>query len=126
MEFWLVAFGVIWIVEFVLFGMQRATVLISRKAGIEWRGGGELLLPRWYPVTWVLIIAKWGLLIAMAIFWDWRYALGSAIGGYLLSVVLPIPYGAYKGTFRKRVNQLRRKDPYVAIQLQQMLDGAPF
>jgi len=106
--------------------MQRATLLISRKAGMEWRGGGELLLPGWYPVTWVVIIGKWSLLVAMAIFWDWRFALGLAIGGYLLSIVLPIPYAAYKGVFRKRVNQLMRQDPNVAMQLQQMLDEAPF
>jgi hypothetical protein len=58
METWLSAFGVIWIANFALFGMQRATLLISRKAGIEWEGGGELLLPGWYPLTWVVRIGK--------------------------------------------------------------------
>jgi hypothetical protein len=126
MEMWLVSFGIIWITEFVLFGMQRATLLISREAGIEWRGGGELLLPRWYPVTWVIRVCKWGLLLAMVVYWDWRYTLGLAIGGYFLSIVLPIPYRAYKGVFRKRVNQLMQQDSNVAIQLQKMLDEAPF
>jgi len=109
-----------------LFGMQRATLLISRKAGVEWRGGGELLLPSWYPVTWLIIIGKWVLLIAIAVFWDWRFALGLAIGGYVLSVVIPIPYGAYKGIFRRRVEQLMSQDPEVATQVQQMLDAASF
>jgi len=126
MKIWFVAFGVLWAIKFVLFGMQRATLLISRKAGVKWKGGGELLLPSWYPITWVIIIGKWGLLIAMAIFWNWRFALGLAIGGYLLGIVVPIPYKAYKGVFRKRVNQLIHQDPTVAIQLQQMLDDAPF
>lgn len=123
---WLIAFAGIWILNFALFGMQRATLLISRKSGFEWRGRGELLLPSWYPITWVVIIGKWCLLVAMAIFSDWRYALGLAVGGYLLSVVLPIPYSAYMGVFRKRVNQLMYKDPDVATQLQKMLDEAPF
>ncbi len=126
MDVWLIAFAVIWIINFALFSMQRATLLISRKAGFEWRGGGELLLPSWYPVTWVVIISKWCLLIAMAIYFDWKYAIGLAVGGYLLSVVLPIPYSAYKGVFRRRVNQLMNQDPTVAAQLQKMLDEAPF
>ena len=126
MEIWLIAFAIIWIINFVLFGMQRATLLISRNAGIEWKGGGELLLPKWYPVTWVIIICKWSLLIAMAIYFDWRYAIGLAVVGYILSVVLPIPYSAYKGAFRRRVNQYMNQDPTVATQLQQMLDDAPF
>ena len=123
---WLSVYAVVWIVHFALFGMQRAALLISRKAGIEWRGGGELLLPRWYPVTWLVIIGQWVLLIAMAIFWDWKFALGLAVGGYLLSVVVPIPYQAYKGIFRRRVKELESEDPEIATQLQQMLEGAPF
>lgn len=123
---WLSAFAIIWIVHFALFGMQRATLLISRKAGIEWPGGGELLLPSWYPVTWLVIVAKWALLIAMAVFWSWKFALGLAIGGYVLSVVAPIPYRAYMGIFRRRVRELMRQDPEVARRLQDMLEGAPF
>ncbi len=123
---WLSAFAVIWLIHFALFGMQRATLLVSRKAGIEWRGGGELLLPSWYRVTWLIIFGKWALLIAMAVFWDWTFALGLAIGGYVLSIVVPIPYQAYKAIFRRRVNDLMRQDPEVATQLQRMLEGAPF
>ncbi len=123
---WLIAFGLVWLVHFALFGMQRTTLLISRNAGVEWKGGGELLLPRWYPVTWLVIVGKWGLLLAMAILWDWKIALGLAIGGYIVSVVVPIPYRAYKGVLRRRVNQLRRQDPMVASQLEGMLDSAPF
>ncbi len=123
---WLSAFAIVWIVHFALFGMQRATLLISRKAGIEWRGGGKLLLPSWYPLTWIVIIGKWSLLIAMAVFWNWKIALGLAIGGYVLSVVAPIPYQAYKGIFRRRVNELMRQDPEVATQLKRMLEGAAF
>lgn len=123
---WLSAYAVIWVIHFSLFGMQRATLLISRSAGIEWRGGGELLLPGWYPVTWLVIVGQWTLLIAMAVFWNWKFALGFAIGGYVLSVVVPIPYRAYKGIFHRRVKELMRQDPEVATQLQEMLEGAPF
>jgi len=124
MDTLLIAFAVIWIINFALFGMQRATLLISRRAGIEWRGGGEILLPSWYPVTWAVIICKWGLLVAMAIFCNWRYALCLAIGGYFLSIVLPIPYSVYKGIFRKRVNQLMQQNPTMAMQLQRMLSSS--
>lgn len=64
---WLVAFGLLWSVQFWLFGMQRATLLISRNAGIEWKGGGELLLPGWYPVTWLIISASG------ACYWLWQF-----------------------------------------------------
>lgn len=123
---WLIAFGIVWLIHLVLFGMQRATLLISRNAGIEWRGGGELLLPSWYPVTWLVIVGKWGLLLAMVIFWDWKVALGLAIGGYIGTVVIPIPYGAYKRIFRRRVERLMHQDPMIATQLREMLDSAPF
>lgn len=123
---WLIAFGLIWVVEFALFGMQRATLLISRNAGVKWRGSGELLLPSWYPITWLVIIGKWGLLVAIAIFWDWRFALGLAIGDFIVSSVVPIPYGAYKKIFQRRVNQLMLQDHIFASQLQKMLDSSPF
>ena len=123
---WLIAFGVLWFIHLALLGMQRATLLISRNAGVEWRGGGELLLPRWYPVTWIVIIGKWGLLLAMAILWDWKVALGLAIAGYIVSIVIPIPYRAYKEIFRRRVDQLMQQDPTLASQLREILESAPF
>jgi len=123
---WFIAFGLVWLVHLALFGMQRATLLISQNAGVQWKRGGELLLPRWYPVTWLVIVGKWGLLVAMAILWDWKIALGLAIGGYILSVVTPIPFRVYKGVFRQRVNQLMHQDPVLATQLREMLDSAPF
>lgn len=125
-EIWLIAFGLLWSVQFWLFGMQRATLLISRNAGIEWRGGGELLLPGWYPVTWIIIISKWALLLAMAILWTWKVALGLMVIGYILSISLPIQYSMYKGILKKRVDQIMQEDNELAQQLQDMLDSAPF
>lgn len=126
LEYWATAFVLIWLVEFVLFGMQRASLLISRKAGYLWKGGGQYLLPRWYRITWIVIGGKWVLLIAMAIVLDWKLALGLAVCSYLLSLMLPIPYGAYKGIFRKRVSEIRRVDPDLANTLQQWVNNAPF
>jgi len=123
---WLAPFGVIYSVEFVLYGMQRASLLISRNAGFQWRGGGELLLPGWYPITWLFILGKWGLLLAMAILWNWKVALGLAVASFIGSVVIPIPYGLYKGVFQRRVDQLMFLDPMVATQLREMLDKASF
>lgn len=77
-------------------------------------------------MTWLVIIGKWGLLLAMAILWDWKVALGVAIGGYIGTIVIPIPYRFYKGIFRRKVNQLMHQDPVIATQLREMLDSAPF
>ena len=123
---WVLSYAGVWVVYFLLFGMQRATLLISRNAGFEWRGGGELLLPTWYPVTWLAIIAHWGLLGAMVFFWDWRYALGVGFAGYVLSVVLPIPYSMYMPIFRNRANQISEVDRDIGGALKAMLDDAPF
>lgn len=125
-KIWFIAFGLLWSVQFWLFGMQRATLLISRNAGIEWKGGGEFLLPSWYPVTWLIIISKWGLLFAMAILWSWKIALGLMITGYILSIILPIQYSMYKGILKKRINQIQLEDDELAQQLLGMLDSSPF
>jgi hypothetical protein len=37
---------------------------------VEWRGIGEQLLPNWYPLTWIVRIAKYGLLVAILIVID--------------------------------------------------------
>lgn len=75
MDLLIAVYVAVWIVEFGLFGMQRASLLISRSAGIEWRGGGELLLPPWFPLTWGAIASKWILLLAMAIKGRWGLAI---------------------------------------------------
>jgi len=106
--------------------MQRATLLISRNAGVEWKGGGELLLPSWYPLTWFVILLRWGILLAMAVFWSWQFALAVAVVGAVLTTVLPIPYAAYKGIFRRRVHELTLRNPIVGVQLEQMLERVPF
>lgn len=126
-ETWLGAFAALWLIYFWLFGMQRASLLTSRNAGIEWRGGGELLLPSWYKITWLVMLIYWGLLIALAIYWDWRWAAGLGIGGFLLNSVLPIPYSIYKGIFKRRVDQLRNQHGYEAVRvLDEMLANSPF
>lgn len=123
---WLTIYCVVWIVKFALFGMQRASLLISRNAGIEWHGGGKLLLPTWYPLSWLVIIASWGLLIAIALFWSWKLAIALWIGSYLLGIIVPIPYSAYKGVFQRRIDQVMHQNPVIGIQLKEMLDNSPF
>lgn len=126
MKAWLITYAIIWAVEFYLFGMQRATLLISRKSGVEWRGGGELLLPKWYPASWAIIVGKWVLLALIALRGHWKMALALAAVGYLASIALPIPYQIYKKTFRRRIKQLESREPIRATQLRQLLDNAPF
>lgn len=122
---WVSAYAVVWVIWFVLFGMQRATLLASRKAGYEWRGGGELLLPKWYPITWIVIVGRWALLGAMAVLWSWKVALALLVVSFILSSILPIPYGMYRPIFQRRVNEVTNYEPDVGFELQRMLDGAP-
>jgi hypothetical protein len=123
---WVLTYAAVWLLFFLLFGMQRATLLISRNEGIDWKGGGELFLPKWFPLVWLVVVARWATLIAMAIFWSWKVALTVLVVGFLLTLVLPIPYAAYKGIFRRSIADLRRYDPLTSLKLKQMLDRAPF
>ncbi len=43
-----------WFVMLYLFGMQRATLLISRTNNVDWKDVGVHLLPKWYPITFPL------------------------------------------------------------------------
>lgn len=120
MKNWIIAYGAIWIIYFWLFGLQRTTLKISRINQIEWRGRGEALLPKWYPITWLITIGKWLLILAMAIFGDWRYALGLAIIGWVLSIIVPIPYSFYKKILQKRID--KENSTGLSLMLQAWLD----
>lgn len=105
---------VIFIIAFALlfgaFGMQRATLLLSREASIPYQHAAALL-PRWYAVVvWILRIVKWSILLYIVISWSWWIALAIFIGDFVLSTVLPIPYSLYASTFRKRIAQIKRDD----------------
>ena len=127
MSQWIIWYGVFWLAYFYLFGMQRATLLISRTSDVEWKSGGALLLPEWYPLTWIVVIARWVILIAMALYWRWDVALWLLIGSFVLSAVLPIPYSVYGGVFRNRVSKIKNGgDTYTATRLQIMLDKSGF
>jgi hypothetical protein len=56
----LIAFGVAYILEFGAFGMQRATLLMSREVGVTPQIGA-LLLPSWFPIVWLVRLVKWAL-----------------------------------------------------------------
>ncbi|NLA48704.1 MAG: hypothetical protein GX876_04500 [Bacteroidales bacterium] len=108
-----IAFIISWIIEFYLFGMQRASLKISRHNNMEWRGIREHLLPNWYPLTWIVRIAKYGLLVAILIVLNWKLAIGLLVIGSILSIIIPIPYRPlYKKHSEKKwekLNQLTKK-----------------
>lgn len=122
-----IAFIISWIIEFYLFGMQRASLRISRHNNVEWRGIGEQLLPNWYPLTWFVRIAKYGLLVAILIVIDWKLAVGLLVIGFILSTIIPIPYRPlYKKTFRKKVEKIKSIDQEAGQLFTEMLDNTDF
>jgi len=120
---WISIYAVLWIVKFSLFGMQRTALLISRSACRPYQGVGKLLLPTWYPLTWLVIIGNWCVLFAMAIYWNWIIALVLAIVGFVLSVTTPIPYSLYEIYFRHRAKKMVGHDPETATILFDLLDN---
>ena len=122
-----IAFIISLITEFYLFGMQRATLKISRHNNVEWRGIGEQLLPDWYPLTWIVRIAKYGLLVAILFLIDWKLAIGLFVIGFILSTIIPIPYRLlYKKTFRKKVGKIKLIDQEAGQLFTEMLDNTDF
>ena len=122
-----IAFIISWIIEFYLFGMQRASLRISRHNNVEWKGIGEQLLPNWYPLTWIVRIAKYGLLVAILIVLDWKLAIGLLVIGFILSTIIPIPYRPlYRKTFRKKVEKIKSIDQETGQLFTDMLDNTDF
>jgi len=121
------AFVITWIIEFFLFGMQRASLLISRSNNVQWKGFGQYLLPSWYPVTWLFRIGKYGLFIAIFFIIGWKLAFGLLIITFVLSSILPIPYRLlYKNTFRSKVEKLKAIDPETGEFYSEMLNKTDF
>jgi len=122
-----IAFIISWIIEFYLFGMQRASLRISRHNNVEWRGIGEQLLPNWYQLTWIVRIAKYGLFVAILIVLDWKLAIGLLVIGFILSSIVPIPYRPlYKKTFRKKVEKIKLIDQEAGQLFTEMLNNTDF
>jgi hypothetical protein len=119
----LIAFAVCFLLNFAAFGMQRATLIISREADVPARIG-EALLPSWFPVIWLVFICKWGLLAAVAFTWSWGIAIGLGVLDLILSAILPIPYRAYIPFFRKRVLQIKQRDMAAGLALEDMLNAS--
>ena len=123
----ILTFLVFWIIKFYLFGMQRATLRISRHHNVEWRGFGELLLPKWYKISWIFIYGNYVVLMLIAIIIDWKIALILAFFSWVLSSVLPIPYRfLYRKVFRKRTDEIIVLEPQIGRALKEMLEGTGF
>jgi hypothetical protein len=120
----IVVFIIAFLLLFAAFGMQRATLLLSREASIPYQHAAALL-PRWYAtVVWLLRFVKWSLLLYIAISWSWWIALAIFFGDFLLSTVLPIPYSFYAPIFRKRIAQIKREDMDVGEYLEQVFQSS--
>lgn len=123
----IITFIVIWVLEFYLFGMQRASLIISRNNNVEWLSFAEQLLPSWYPLTWIVRIAKYGILLVIFIVINWKPAIILLVVGFILSSILPIPYKLlYKRAFRKRVRKIQSIDQEAGHMFTRMLNNAGY
>lgn len=86
-----IAFVVVWLIEFYLFGLQRATLLIIRTNNADYSKYSSLMLPEWYFITWIFRIGKYILLLFIAIN-NWKLGIGLFVGQFIASVIIPIPY----------------------------------
>ena len=117
----LISFAVCFLLEFGAFGMQRATLLMSREADVPPQIGA-MLLPSWFPAVWLVRICKWGVLLAIAFTWSWGAGIGLLVADIVLSSLLPIPYRAYISSFRRRISQIKQLDTEAGTALEEMLN----
>ncbi|MGM0564516.1 MAG: hypothetical protein ACQES2_09305 [Pseudomonadota bacterium] len=123
----MITFFMVWLIEFYLFGMQRASLLIARNNKIDWKTVGPYLLPTWYPVTWLIRTTKWALIIALFVYAGWQIGLSFIVAGFVLSAIVPIPYKSlYAGTFRRSANRIEHQNPEAAELLRRMLTNSGF
>jgi len=108
---------------FGAFGMQRTTLLLAREANTSSKATA-MLLPAWFPLVWLLRLAKWGLLIYIAVSWSWWVALGLLAAELILSAVLPIPHRLHLRLFRRRVEQLKIQHEGLGSSLEALLDAS--
>lgn len=95
----------LWLANFYLFGMQRATLLISRSLKINYIDVAFFFLPYNYTLkVWFIRILKIIVLILIFYFYSFYTSLYVAACGYLLSIVCPIPYKILY--FKKFLNKL--------------------
>jgi len=119
----LIAFGAAFILEFLVFGMQRATLIMSREAGVAPQIGA-LVLPSWFPIVWLVRLVKWAILCYIAFTWSWAVAGGLLAADFVLSAILPIPYSVYVSAFRSRINEIKVSDAETGNALEQMLNAS--
>lgn len=123
--YWIIL--VVWLVEFYFFGMQRATIKISREGEVDWKLLGVKLLPPWYSVVWFFRITKWFLLTLIIWFLNWKIGLAILITMFVLSIITPIPYKLlYSKLFLHRIDQLYLENPETASLLLELLNVADF
>jgi len=126
-NFLVLLFIIIWIIEFYLFGMQRASLLISRQNDNEWKGVGDFLLPKWYSLTWIIRILKYAILLIIFIISNWKLTLILFLSDLLLVTIIPIPYKTfYKKIFRNRVNAITKENIELGEFYSNMLDKSGF
>ena len=122
-EIMLALFVVLAVLMFGAFGMQRTTLLLAREANTSSKATA-MLLPAWFPAVWVPRLAKWGLLLYIAVSWSWWVALGLFVAELVLSAVLPIPSRLYLPLFRRRIEQLRGEHANLANSLEALLNAS--
>lgn len=103
--------------------MQRTTLLLSRESRTP-KEVASLLLPSWFPAVWLLLMAKWLVLLLIGMKLSWWAAALLLVVDFAGSVFLPIPDRLYVNIFRRRFQTEVAKNPFAAIQLRMMLDNS--
>lgn len=105
MEFKLLiaCYGLLFIINFLLFGMQRTALLIDR----EFEGSYVMaVLPKWLAFARLFLLGKITILAILLYIGQWPYALALIVADFILGAALPIPHKLYRETLRSRAEIL--------------------
>lgn len=91
-EFVIVMYILIYFVELYFFGLQRATLLISREFNLNYKDYKSFLLPDWNYFSLISSIIKYLLLVGIIFYYGWWIGGAIWIGSFILSTIFPFPY----------------------------------
>lgn len=93
------------VLEVAAFLFQRSAIEIGRGAEIAPGVARKLLLPGWYLLAWVPILAKWGLALLAWRQGDLLAAIALVAIAWAAKLWLPVPHRLFAPVFQRRVSR---------------------
>ncbi len=102
-QWFIASYTALFIVNFLLFGMQRTALLIDREFEPSYV---RAVLPQWLAFSRLFFLGKVFILGILFYQGIWLLAISLIVCDFILGMILPIPYKIYEKPLRKRAEIL--------------------